>query len=227
MLTAFFDSSGDQPPALVVAGWLFDSRGRSRFDKEWGQVLDEADISCFHMVDFAHSKKAFQGWKGDEETKKHWQPKDWMLHYDGGGKELRTQADFRKSEFIADFRFPAKGGKPCAFLANDGADGYARIRFNAEGKIDAAGKVVIRTQGPGVRIEESTQQASAVLKPPGQWNRLHLTLAKPTHNWVLAVNGKPVAELNKIGYPTYGAFTLRPEGEMDFANIFVRPLDQK
>src|SRR5205814_5396776 len=23
------------------------------------------------------------GWKADDETKKHWQPRDWMLHYDG------------------------------------------------------------------------------------------------------------------------------------------------
>src|SRR5262249_53278606 len=142
----------------------------------------------------------------------------------GQGKELRSEKEYSNAEFIADFRFPAKGSKPCAILVCDGADGYVRITVSPDGKIDAEGKVVIRTQGPGVRNEMSSQGAVANVKPPGQWNRFQATLAKATHNWVLSMNGTTVKELNKIGSPPKGAFALRPEGAMDFANIFVREL---
>src|SRR5262249_54040033 len=74
------------------------------------------------------------GWKADDEAKKHWQPKDWMLHYDGSGKELRTDREFRDSEFIADFRFPAKGSKSCGFLVCDGTDGFVKVNLSPDGK---------------------------------------------------------------------------------------------
>jgi hypothetical protein len=64
------------------------------------------------------------------------------------------------------------------------------------------------------------------LKPVGQWNRLRV-LFRPRGDQVsLAfVNGKQVGnwfftKIEKIN----SAFALRPEGEMDFANLYVRQL---
>src|SRR5262249_44590974 len=60
------------------------------------------------------------GWKADDETKKHWQPRDWMLHYDGKGepkdRSLRTEKEFGDAEFLVDFRFPAKEAQPASFV---------------------------------------------------------------------------------------------------------------
>src|SRR5262249_16353162 len=51
------------------------------------------------------------GWKADEEAKKHWQPRDWVLHYDGKGAGLSTEKEYRDVEFMLDFRFPSNKGK--------------------------------------------------------------------------------------------------------------------
>ncbi len=59
------------------------------------------------------------GWKADDETKKHWQPRDTVLHYDGMGQELRTEKEYGDAEFVVDFKFPEKQGeKPtsCEFV---------------------------------------------------------------------------------------------------------------
>ena len=49
------------------------------------------------------------GWKADDEAKKHWQPRDTVLHYDGKGKAiLQTEKEYGDAEFVVDFRFPAK-----------------------------------------------------------------------------------------------------------------------
>jgi hypothetical protein len=162
------------------------------------------------------------GWKADDETKKLWQPKDWVLHYDGKGKELRTAKEYGGAEFIVDFRFPAMEAKPCAFQVHDGTDGRVRITIAPDGKMDRTFKDVIRTQGPQVRSEESSKGAAVALKPASQWNRLQVTDAKGTFK--VTINGREVKELAAAVSPRRGAFTIRPEGEMDFANLFVREL---
>jgi hypothetical protein len=162
------------------------------------------------------------GWKADDETKKHWQPKDWVLHYDGKGKELRMEKEYGGAEFIVDFRFPAKEGKPCAFMVRDGTDGHVRITIAPDGKIYRTFKDVVHTQGPQVRSEESSKGAAVALKPAGQWNRLQVTDARGTFK--VMINGGVVKELTTAVSPRRGVFALRPEGEMDFANLFVRDL---
>ena len=64
------------------------------------------------------------------------------------------------------------------------------------------------------------------LKQAGQWNRLRV-LANHTTIQV-HLNGRLLEEstgmLSKLDLPSSGAFALEPEGEMDFANMFVREL---
>ncbi len=160
------------------------------------------------------------GWKADDDTKTHWQPKDWVLHYDGKGKALKTEQEFGGAEFIVDFRFPAKDAKPWAFLVHDGADGQVWITLAPDGKIERTFKDVVHTQGPQVRKEEGSQGASVVLKPAGQWNRLQATDTGRTFK--VMINGTAVKELTTAVSSRRGVFALRPEGKMDFANLFVR-----
>ena len=108
-------------------------------------------------------------------------------------------------EFVVDFRFPKKDGKPCAFLVHDGKDGHVRVTIAPDGKIENTFKDVIHTQ-PGVHNEESSKGALAVLKPVGQWNRLQVTDAGATFK--VTVNGAEVTELSAA---------VSPRGERSFS----------
>jgi hypothetical protein len=145
------------------------------------------------------------GWKADDEAKKHWQPKDWMLHYDGQGKALRTEKDYRASEFTVDFRFPKKDAKPCSFVVHgDENDGFT-VALSPDGKCEIRG---------------SSFEKSGDLKPAGQWNRLRVNFFGGA--FTVTLNDGKGMEFNKVALPSKAALGLRPEGEMDFANLFVR-----
>jgi hypothetical protein len=145
------------------------------------------------------------GWKADEEAKKHWRANDWVLHYDGKGKELRTEKEFGNAEFAVDFQFPKKDGN-CAFALGDG-------KRELKAAVTATGKIGVVVPGSEILGD------SAALKPPGQWNRLRIT-----SNGELAINGKTELAIKGADLQGKIAFMLRPEGEMEFANLFVRPL---
>jgi hypothetical protein len=153
------------------------------------------------------------GWRADDEAKKHWQPNDWMLHYDGHGGpkdgSLRTTKEYGAAEFIADFRFPAKESKPCTFLVSNGADGPIRITITPDGKIESA-----------LASAQTSKKAVAVVNPVGEWNRMNLSTSGTRFS--VTVNGKKVNELAEVVSPRAGALTLQPASEMDFANLFVR-----
>lgn len=69
--TAYFDESGspDEGKALVVAGYVASDEQWLVFDHEWKEALAAEGIDRFHMRDFAHSKREFENWKGDEERR--------------------------------------------------------------------------------------------------------------------------------------------------------------
>ena len=151
------------------------------------------------------------GWKVDDEAKKHWQPRDTVLHYDGKGQELRTEKEYGGAEVVVDFRFPNKDAKPCTIILRDGHDDGFKLSFTAGGNVSAS------IQG------HASAEEKAPLKPAGQWNRLRGSLEENgafdlTLNGEFLMKGRPPAVAKK------GAFVLRPEGEMDFANLFVREL---
>jgi hypothetical protein len=153
------------------------------------------------------------GWKADEETMKHWQPRDWVLLYDGKGKGmnrvLRTENEFGDGEWIVDFRFPKKEGKPaaCVFALREGKEPAVRVTVSTDGTITL----------PGPKGGQS--RPCKDLKSAGQWNRLRVAL-KGT-SLTVTVNHKRFAETTVAGAPERGAFALRPESEMEFGNLFV------
>jgi hypothetical protein len=153
------------------------------------------------------------GWKADDATKEHWQPRDWILHYDGKGGakglELRTEKGFGDSEIIADFRFSAKKDSApgsCVFIFRDGMGGELKLTLTSDGKF------VLPVGGGEVSGNW----------PVKSWNRLQASLQEKSFQVI--VNGKNLAQLSGSSLPEKGAFVLRPEGEMDFGNLFVREL---
>jgi hypothetical protein len=152
------------------------------------------------------------GWKADAGVKKHWQAKDWVLLYDGAGqadeKVLRTEKEFGNVVYRVDFRFPAKKAAPCSFAVRDGKDEVI-VTLAPSGKF--------RVTGPGGNVEGEFTG----LKPAGQWNRLQL--GRGGKYFDATVNDKLLAKTTG-GAAGTGTFSLRPEGEMSFANLFVMPL---
>jgi hypothetical protein len=156
------------------------------------------------------------GWMADGEAKKHWQPKDTVLHYDGKGKELQTEKSYEHREFVIDFRFPKEEAKPCTFAIREIKTGGVKLQLSPEGQFTL--KFGGRAGEPGGKVSGE----SKALNPKGQWNRLRATV--DGNNIQLTVNGKVLQEGGLAGEPEEGVFGLHPEGEMDFANLFVREL---
>jgi hypothetical protein len=146
------------------------------------------------------------GWKAGDEAKKHWQPKDNVLHCDGKGEALRPEKEYNKAEFVVDVRFPTGKEGGCTFTVGSGKSDMV-VTLTPGGKF--------KVEAPGV----SGEVESSDFKPAGQWNRLLLTWQRG-----LTVNGKKVAEFASSAAPKRVTLTLRPKGETDFANLFVREL---
>jgi hypothetical protein len=154
------------------------------------------------------------GWKADDSARAHWQPRDWILRYDGKGAALATEKAFGAAEFIVDFHFP-KGNTPpapCVFVFREGPSGSAKLSLTADGQFNLS--------APGANATIAVSGTSKDLKPAGQWNRLGASLHGTSFQ--VTVNGKPLAQAAISGQAETGPLVLRPEGAMEFGNLFVR-----
>jgi hypothetical protein len=158
------------------------------------------------------------GWQANDEAKKHWLPRDWMLHYDGQGKALRTEKEFGDAEFIVDFKFPKEGAKRTGFVLRRTDTGDVSVGFNPDGTFDVQGSV---EKGSAWKTPDAQAKG---LKPAGQWNRLSVTAQG--RKLTIALNGQVVKEMDAPELPAKGTFALTPTGEMDFGNLFVRELSK-
>jgi hypothetical protein len=156
------------------------------------------------------------GWKSEgEEAKKHWQPRDWVLHTDGKGKWLATEKELGDGSFIADFRFPKKSRGICTFyLGNKEVGMFVGVR--ATGVLD----YVVDRVTPEITKSFPVTLPAGLLKPAGEWNRLQVSVKGK--NLEIAVNGKGVAKDTLKFAPGTGPFRIWPADEMDFANLFVK-----
>jgi hypothetical protein len=81
------------------------------------------------------------GWRQPEGHTGHWQPKDWVLHYDGKSeakepkeKHLWTEKEYGDFELVVDWRLPAKPKD----------ESYPVVLPSGDDKLDEQGKVVMR-----------------------------------------------------------------------------------
>jgi len=72
MFGAYFDESGTERErkALVVPGYVARNAQSYKFDGEERCAMASDGLTYVHMKDFAHSKKEFECWKGDEIRRK-------------------------------------------------------------------------------------------------------------------------------------------------------------
>ena len=55
---------------MTVAGFVSTEKKWLRFEREWNDVLTKYEVPYLHMKEFAHSVRAFDGWKGQEDKRK-------------------------------------------------------------------------------------------------------------------------------------------------------------
>lgn len=69
---AYFDGSGspDDTVAVVVAGFVAPAEQWVEFERNWNDCLSDFGVSALHMRDFAHSRREFTSWKGDEHKRR-------------------------------------------------------------------------------------------------------------------------------------------------------------
>jgi hypothetical protein len=169
------------------------------------------------------------GWKADAEANRHWQAKDYVLHYDGKGKELRLESQYGDAEYSIDFRFPEKGGADnCKLQFRTTDKGGLYKAFDRKGREEIGGWYDTPDAKWSIGTGLQPDGKPAFLKPAGQWNRLRIDAraSKDDHSAVTyTINGSGgnlgdgLRRLPKKGY-----LILSADGEMDFANLFVREL---
>jgi len=150
------------------------------------------------------------GWQTEKTGKGHWQPHDWVLHYDGKGGDLRTEKEFGDAEFILDFRFLKKDSKPCTIIFRSSKTQTKEVSLTPD-------SITATDRGESITRRVQGRAAYQV----GQWNRLHFSLKGDLFH---------VSALGNLEYtgnspmPKTGPLVLRPEGAMEFGNLFVREL---
>jgi hypothetical protein len=72
MFTGAFDAGGSEydQPILVVAGFVSSAMDWDEFAVLWKKRLAEDNLTYFHALDFAHSRKEFSGWKEQEPRRR-------------------------------------------------------------------------------------------------------------------------------------------------------------
>lgn len=134
-----------------------------------------------------------RGWAADE---KHWQPKDWILEYDGKGegrgRMLATKKMYGDFEMLVDWKLSADAREP-----NGTSNGI---------------HLPIAMVPLGQRTEA---------KPLGQWNRVRIKVEGSKYKaWL---NDK-LTEENAAAAPYKGSIGLLYNGPIQFANIYIREL---
>jgi hypothetical protein len=192
------------------------------------------------------------GWKDDPANTGHWKPRDWVLSYDGKGKDLWSAKDYGDFELITDWRFPGKPKKvqrpvilltgdeaidpqtkaPKTVEVDDAGDSGIFLRGSSKAQINiwcwpaGSGEVygyrTDRKMPPAVRAGVTPRVKAD--KPLGQWNRFHITMKGDRLTVVL--NGKMVIENAHLpGVPARGPIALQHHGDpIEFANLFIREL---
>src|SRR5262249_3332169 len=105
--------------------------------------------------------------------------------------------------------------KPCVFvLRGGGKDKRLTLRMTAKGKYSL-------TTPKGTGSADTTKN----VKPAGEWNRL--LVRRKEGLLVIFVNDQIIISMGLPSAPEKSTIELRPEGEMNFGNLFVREIKKK
>ncbi len=137
------------------------------------------------------------GWGTSSPAAGSWQPKDWILAFDGqvtqGDSRLESQETWDLSGFVFDFRFSEQSQRLCFHLGSQDSPSLT---------IDA--------------IDDA--RVGDMLEKTGRWNRVEGR--REGDVWTLSINGKPHLIESPAASPMRIAFTAG--GPVDLANLYIR-----
>ncbi len=185
------------------------------------------------------------GWKADPANDGHWTPRDWVLDYDGKGKDLWSQKEYGDFVLIADWKFTRKPVEKENLVIDadgndtgqkqktmDAGDSGIYLRGNSKSQVNlwcwpaGSGEVYgYRTdKAMSAEVRKGVTPKVNADHKPGQWNRIIITM-KGDRLTVL-MNGKTVIENAQLpGVPARGPIALQNHGDpIQFANIYIKEL---
>ncbi len=210
--------------------------------------VDEGLRSIYTGVDLA-------GWKDDDGHKGHWQPRDWVLHYDGKSeakdKNLWSEKEYGDFVMVCDWRLPGQpkkmkrqvilpsgdqameDGKPKEVEVDDAGDSGIYLRGSSKSQINIWCWPVGSGEIYGYRTDKNQPpevRAGVTPKlkadnPLGKWNRFVITMKGD--RLTVDLNGKLVLDNAQLpGIAKRGRIALQHHGDpVEFANIFIKELD--
>ncbi|MCL6519627.1 MAG: DUF1080 domain-containing protein [Armatimonadetes bacterium] len=153
--------------------------------------------------------KDLTGWKHDAEVEKHWKVVDGVLEYDGKGKNLITEKNYRNFILIVDWKIP-KGGDSGIYLR-----GKPQVQ------------IWDNPIGSGGLYNDNNKPTRNMDRPVGEWNRFVIIMRGK--KVTVVENGVQVVDqvtMNSIGgVPDEGPIELQHHGsKLWFKNIYIREL---
>jgi hypothetical protein len=207
--------------------------------------VDRGFKSLYSGVDLA-------GWKAGPENKGHWQPRDWVLNYDGKGKDLWSEKEYGDFELICDWRFLKEkavkklrpvilpsgeyakddDGKKKEVEVDDAGDSGIYLRGSSKSQVNmwcwpvGSGEVYGYREDKSLpaEVRAGVTPKEKADRPLGEWNRFHITMKGD--RLTVNLNGKTVIENAQLpGVAMRGPIALQNHGDpVQLANIFIREL---
>jgi hypothetical protein len=203
------------------------------------------DANCFQTL----YTGSLAGWKQEPGHKGHWQPKDWILSYDGKSeakdKNLWTEKEYDDFLLICDWRWTAKpkkmmrptllpsGEQGKEVEVDDAGDSGIYLRGSHKAQVNiwcwpsGSGEIwgyrTDKKMPPEVRAAATPKKKAD--NPIGKWNRFVIKMK--SDRLTVDLNGQRVIEDAQLpGVPKRGPIGLQHHGDpIQFANIFVRQLE--
>jgi hypothetical protein len=195
------------------------------------------------------------GWKADPANKGHWQPRDWVLHYDGKGKDLWSEKSYGDFQMVCDWRFLKEKivkrlrfvilpngdyatddqGKTKEVEVDDAGDSGIYLRGSDKSQVNiwcwpiGSGEVYgYRTDKKmPAEVRAGVTPKIRADRPIGDWNRFVITMKG--NRLTVVLNGKKVIDQAQLpGVAPTGPIALQNHGDpIQFANLFIRELGKE
>jgi hypothetical protein len=185
------------------------------------------------------------GWKKDPANEGHWKPANWVLDYDGQGKDLWTEKEYADFVLVADWRLtrkPVEKENPIVDANGndtgtkrevmDAGDSGIYLRGSSKSQVNIWCWPVGSGEVYGYRTDkEQSEEVRRGVTPklnadakPGQWNRFVITMQGERLS--VELNGKLVLENARLpGVPPRGPIALQNHGDpIQFANVYIREI---